>query len=248
MKLRIGRCSVQKWLRAIGGILAMVGYLMYSYLVTYYLNINAPSVSQCFADTINHTSIVWLFHNLLITLMEVTTTCVFQGLDSLNSRQNLEKGTVLFRTITTGLLAVSLTVVNLMSLNDTLYVFSEYCGYKDVAHNCLQIVARLAVIIVAVRNQQESEAFHRLRTVESLMYQKSAADVSRAREIQLEPCGLCFDRTDHGNILRRLPNCQHTFHPRCFDPWQNFGHRCPSCRAIFVRTTIETIQIHDKFR
>ncbi|OWA50043.1 hypothetical protein BV898_14574 [Hypsibius exemplaris] len=145
-------CSVQKWLHAIGGVIAMLGYFLYSYLVTYYLNINAPSVSQCFADTISHTSGVWLFYNLLITLMEITITCVFQGLDSATSRQNLEKGTVLFRTTMTGVLAVSLTLVNLWALNEALFVLHESCGYKDVAHNCLQIAARIAFAVITVRN------------------------------------------------------------------------------------------------
>lgn len=107
----------------------------------------------------------------------------------------------------TTLLAVSLTLVNLNALYDSLYVFHVFCGYKDVAHNCLQMVARVAFIVIAVRSQHDQDAFRQLRTVESLTFHKSNVEIHQECRRKQEQCGLCFELADQDISLRRRPNC-----------------------------------------
>ena len=196
-------------------------------------------MSQCFAHSIEYTSTVWLGYNLLIAIMEIVTTCVFQGLDSPTSRSNLERGTGLFRTTMTGVLAVCLTAVNLIVLHETIYVSPGMCFYKDIVHNCLQISARVIFLFIAIRNSQECGIFKRLRTADSLTFRKSGTNVT-AQSRNDEHCGLCYGKqTD--TALRKLPDCGHTFHEECFDPWPDLGHRCPVCRTVFTRMSVQNI-------
>lgn len=170
-------------------------------------------------------------YNLLIAIMEIVTICVFQGLDSPTSRSNLERGTGLFRTTMTGVLAVSLTVVNLIVLHETIYVSPGMCFYKDIVHNCLQISARAIFLFIAIRNSQECGLFKRLRTVDSLKFRKSGTNVVSGRRHD-EVCGLCYGKQSD-RPLRKLPVCGHTFHDECSTRGQILGTGAQSSDCFY---------------
>lgn len=71
-------CNAQSWLSAFGGILSIILYMLYSVAVYRYLSFGPPNVSHCFAYVMDMTKTVWLFHNCLMTLVELVTIVVYQ--------------------------------------------------------------------------------------------------------------------------------------------------------------------------
>ncbi|KAG2408946.1 E3 ubiquitin-protein [Vigna angularis] len=44
-------------------------------------------------------------------------------------------------------------------------------------------------------------------------------------------CAVCLGEFEDGEELRTLPECLHSFHVACIDPWLSSRSSCPVCRA-----------------
>jgi len=44
-------------------------------------------------------------------------------------------------------------------------------------------------------------------------------------------CAVCLGEFEEGEELRTLPECMHSFHVACIDPWLSSRSSCPVCRA-----------------
>ncbi|XP_055340913.1 uncharacterized protein LOC129589995 isoform X2 [Paramacrobiotus metropolitanus] len=233
------QCDENIWRRSVGGVMAIALYFIYACVVAKHITIAAPLVSECFGRQINKMTSVWIAYNFIVALVEVVTIFVYQGLVTPTARSQMDKGTALFRSSLTGVLAVSLTIVNGIGLHDTLV--NDICGYRDMVNNILQIVARVAFIYITVNGESDEELMQKLRNVESLTYHNSATSIPAAAEE--DPCGLCYGMdTEEERPLVKLAGCRHTFHAECFAAWENVGNRCPVCRSVFQRSEIVRVE------
>ncbi|KAI4373106.1 hypothetical protein MLD38_011268 [Melastoma candidum] len=46
-----------------------------------------------------------------------------------------------------------------------------------------------------------------------------------------DSCSICLTDYREGDSLRQLPDCGHTFHVKCVDPWLRAHPTCPVCRS-----------------
>ena len=193
-------------------------------------------MSECFAFSVRAISTVWIIYDLLTALIEIVTICIYQGLATPEARQNLDKRTALFRISMAGVLGLSLTAINIIALHDSAFSNQkEICGYRDVVHNCFQIIARVVFVYVVVKGKlKEEEKLIKLRNVESLTYNNSPSLTNMVIPEEGQ-CGLCY-REEVGARLIKLTECGHTFHKDCFRYWDDYGQRCPLCRQIFNRS------------
>ncbi|XP_042425677.1 RING-H2 finger protein ATL70-like [Zingiber officinale] len=44
-------------------------------------------------------------------------------------------------------------------------------------------------------------------------------------------CSICLSDLKEGEVLRELPECGHSFHLQCVDPWLRSRPTCPLCRT-----------------
>ncbi|XP_047318644.1 RING-H2 finger protein ATL40-like [Impatiens glandulifera] len=49
-------------------------------------------------------------------------------------------------------------------------------------------------------------------------------------ESQIE-CSVCLSLLEQNEMVRKLPNCNHTFHSQCIDMWLGSHSTCPVCRT-----------------
>jgi hypothetical protein len=46
-----------------------------------------------------------------------------------------------------------------------------------------------------------------------------------------EPCSVCLEDVQGGEMVRQLPACKHLFHVQCIDMWLHSHRTCPVCRC-----------------
>ncbi|XP_010236348.1 RING-H2 finger protein ATL80 [Brachypodium distachyon] len=46
-----------------------------------------------------------------------------------------------------------------------------------------------------------------------------------------EPCSVCLEDLEAGEMVRQLPKCKHLFHVECIDMWLHSHRTCPVCRC-----------------
>lgn len=46
-----------------------------------------------------------------------------------------------------------------------------------------------------------------------------------------EPCAICRNNYNEGDIVRKLNSCNHYFHARCVEEWFQTHNNCPVCRS-----------------
>ncbi|KAI4384363.1 hypothetical protein MLD38_002530 [Melastoma candidum] len=49
--------------------------------------------------------------------------------------------------------------------------------------------------------------------------------------VEHSQCTVCLSEYRHGDMLRILPNCGHSFHATCIDIWLQEHSTCPVCRV-----------------
>ncbi|WOL17122.1 RING-H2 finger protein ATL69 [Canna indica] len=54
------------------------------------------------------------------------------------------------------------------------------------------------------------------------------------------PCPICLAEYEHGESLRRAPECGHCFHAGCVDEWLRVSATCPLCRSSPVPSAAAT--------
>jgi len=47
-----------------------------------------------------------------------------------------------------------------------------------------------------------------------------------------EACSICCDEFKSRSKVKKMPVCQHTFHPNCIDQWLRNKARCPNCNRV----------------
>ena len=238
-------CSERSWLSAIGGFLAITGFMIYSSAVFLFVSIEPPNVSPCFGHTVDLMSAVWFGYNILIALSEIGALIFFVGVEDESSRKNLDRGLRVYRNCVATLLAVALTVVNVYSFGETRDGRPPPCGYKDTVHATLQIFSRFVFLWLTIKRLREGgDGCGLVKGVCSTEtytlhhgWGQHGRAPSRQRELDDDsPCGLCYNYLDTMNLLRL--HCGHSFHRACFSSWRNCGSRCPVCRVMFRRPDV----------
>ncbi|KAK1693895.1 hypothetical protein QYE76_010592 [Lolium multiflorum] len=51
-------------------------------------------------------------------------------------------------------------------------------------------------------------------------------------------CVICLGLMQVGEMVRRLPACNHLFHADCIDMWLRSHSTCPICRAVVAELTV----------
>ncbi|KAM0868292.1 hypothetical protein ACQ4PT_041416 [Festuca glaucescens] len=51
-------------------------------------------------------------------------------------------------------------------------------------------------------------------------------------------CVICLGLVQVGEMVRRLPACNHLFHADCIDMWLRSHSTCPICRAVVAELTV----------
>ncbi|XP_037450750.1 RING-H2 finger protein ATL32-like [Triticum dicoccoides] len=46
-----------------------------------------------------------------------------------------------------------------------------------------------------------------------------------------QPCSVCLEDLEDGEMVRQLPACKHLFHVECIDMWLHSHATCPVCRC-----------------
>lgn len=52
----------------------------------------------------------------------------------------------------------------------------------------------------------------------------------RERNLSMASCAICLEDLMDGELCQTLPECQHTFHSSCINPWLIKTQNCPVCR------------------
>ncbi|XP_060200716.1 uncharacterized protein LOC132628983 [Lycium barbarum] len=55
-------------------------------------------------------------------------------------------------------------------------------------------------------------------------------------------CAICLSEFKHGEKVRKLETCQHTFHENCLEKWlmqKDIKATCPLCRSVIISEEIE---------
>nr|GMC70409.1 E3 ubiquitin-protein ligase ATL41-like [Ipomoea batatas]GME02547.1 E3 ubiquitin-protein ligase ATL41-like [Ipomoea batatas] len=53
----------------------------------------------------------------------------------------------------------------------------------------------------------------------------------KVEESETVECSVCLSLLQDGEMVRTLPNCNHTFHANCVDKWLGTQSTCPICRT-----------------
>lgn len=59
-----------------------------------------------------------------------------------------------------------------------------------------------------------------------------------------EDCSICLNTLEHGENIRRLPSCDHTFHRSCIDLWLLRRADCPLCKRDVRKALDITDGVH----
>ncbi|XP_047330079.1 RING-H2 finger protein ATL56-like [Impatiens glandulifera] len=80
-------------------------------------------------------------------------------------------------------------------------------------------------------SSSSSSSFDSDYTAEELMrllpcFEYSESDTTTTTK----DCAICLDGFHSGERIRKLPNCNHTFHSNCVEKWLTRVSNCPICR------------------
>jgi len=60
---------------------------------------------------------------------------------------------------------------------------------------------------------------------------KHDLNVSGASREGIDSCSICCEDFLNGIEVKRLPGCNHLFHPKCIEEWLVINPLCPMCRS-----------------
>lgn len=75
-----------------------------------------------------------------------------------------------------------------------------------------------------------------LKSLPTFTYSSTSATHRRP----LHDCAVCLSEFADGDECRTLPNCNHSFHSRCIDPWFASHSNCPLCRTPVQPETVSS--------
>lgn len=52
-------------------------------------------------------------------------------------------------------------------------------------------------------------------------------------------CAVCLGEFEEGELIKHLPNCNHSFHSSCIDAWFRDHSSCPLCRSRVLRFSVD---------
>jgi hypothetical protein len=84
--------------------------------------------------------------------------------------------------------------------------------------------------------------FSGLNNQEPVVVHPSRAQIEAATTVETtttaleDPCAICQEAMGSGSIVRKINDCQHTFHKSCIDTWFQRSVNCPNCR-VDIRET-----------
>ena len=73
-----------------------------------------------------------------------------------------------------------------------------------------------------------------MRLLEDLYFDK--------QECKYPDCSICLREFEHGESLKRIPNCAHVFHEACLRKWFAQAQICPTCRGNIIRMPSHNIE------
>lgn len=59
-----------------------------------------------------------------------------------------------------------------------------------------------------------------------------------------EECAVCLGEFEHGDKIRLLHKCEHSFHARCIDTWLASHPSCPICRCNLLKYALPAAPDH----
>jgi hypothetical protein len=99
----------------------------------------------------------------------------------------------------------------------------------------------------AAGRQQESARDDDLRRPETMVRVEMQAALASGRVPSYAhgdgaaDCAVCLGEVENGEMVRRMPACQHVFHRECIDLWLRGHATCPVCRSGVLSEVVLTI-------
>jgi len=84
--------------------------------------------------------------------------------------------------------------------------------------------------------------FSGLNNQEPVIVHPTRAEIEAATTVETtttaleDPCAICQEAMGSGSIVRKINDCQHTFHKSCIDTWFQRSVNCPNCRTDIRET------------
>ena len=109
-------------------------------------------------------------------------------------------------------------------------------GFVELPNDLEMTASQVASSEVTKRDHLEASVVRAVAMLPSTPWTCADIDDSEAAVAATEPCALCLESFQDGELVKRLPPCAHLFHTQCIDRWLINGQRhkkrrCPLCNT-----------------